>query len=104
MLRRKNNKTMRLLSVTLVALYAFVFIASNYLHHHHENTIHNTQSFAKDNSCDLCDASPAKLFNAIEITQIEFLTLPIFEASSYLENSVQQLVFSLNNKAPPVLA
>ncbi len=95
---------MRLLSVTLVALYAFVFIASNYLHHHHENTIHNTQSFAKDNSCDLCDASPAKLFNAIDIAQIEFLKLPVFEASSYLENSAQQLVFSLNNKAPPVLA
>jgi hypothetical protein len=95
---------MKLLSVTLVALYAFVFIASNYLHHHHENTIHNTQSFAKDNSCDLCDASPAKLFNANDIAEIEFLTLPVFQTSSFFKSDAQQLVFSLNNKAPPVLA
>ncbi len=104
MLRRKNNKTMRLLSVTLVALYAFVFIASNYLHHHHDNAKHNTESFAKDNSCDLCDASPAKLFNAIDSAEIEFLSLPVFQTSSFFKSDAQQLVLSLNNKAPPVLA
>jgi len=103
-LRRNNNKILSLLSLTLVALYTFVFIGSSYLHHHHETAKYNTESFTKDNSCDLCDASPAKLFDANEISQLQFLKLPTFQTASFFESDAQQMIISLNNKAPPVLA
>ncbi len=87
-----------------MALYTFVFIGSTYLHHHHETAKHNTESFTKDNACDLCDASPAKLFDAYKIAQLQFLKLPTFQTASFFESEAQPLFISLNNKAPPVLA
>jgi len=104
MKRNLKNKVLRNIAAILMVLYAFVFIGSSYLHHHHEKVSHINSSISEDNSCDLCDASPAKFFNAEQVLVIEFLNLPTSHNSTYIQKQEQNCEILLNNKAPPALA
>lgn len=104
MKKSMKNKLKCLAATLMVVLYAFVFMGSSYLHHHHEKSNHASATFSEDNSCDLCDASPAKLFNMIDSFTFEFIDAPFYLYSNYIQDKAQNCSIYLHNKAPPALA
>ena len=102
--RNLKNKVLKNIATLILVLYAFVFIGSSYLHHHHDKVNHVSSSISEDNTCDLCDASPAKFFNAEKVLEIKFLKVPYSQYSNYIQQQEQNFLILLNNKAPPALA